>query len=129
MSREDKVWFTTFVVVVVTTCVALVLIASGHASDRSWLTQAFRCIQHHETGDAWTGHWRANTGNGYYGGLQMDRDFMLTYGSEYVRLWGWANNWPIRVQIRVAARAYHGYAGYGPRGFGPWPKTRKKCGL
>lgn len=94
-----------------------------------WLTQAFRCIQRHETGDAWTGRWRANTGNGYYGGLQMDRDFMLTYGREYVRLWGWANNWPIAIQIRVAIRAYSGYAGYGPRGFGPWPNTRGSCGL
>jgi hypothetical protein len=88
-----------------------------------WLTQAFMCIQRHETGAAWTGGWRANTGNGYYGGLQMDKTFMLTYGSREVRRWGWAHNWPARTQIEVAVRAWH------DRGFSPWPNTRRMCGL
>ena len=39
-----------------------------------WLRQAFLCIHSYEGG------WTSNTGNGYYGGLQMDWGFMRTYG-------------------------------------------------
>jgi hypothetical protein len=75
------------------------------------------CIHRYE------GAWNANTGNGYYGGLQMDRSFMLTYGRREVRQWGWAHNWSPRTQIEVAARAWR------TRGFSPWPNTRRMCGL
>jgi hypothetical protein len=88
-----------------------------------WLKQAFMCIQHYETGAAWTGGWRANTGNGYYGGLQMDWDFMSDYGREYLRRYGPAHNWSPNMQIEVAVRAWR------DRGFGPWPNTRRMCGL
>ena len=70
------------------------------------------------------GAWNANTGNGYYGGLQMDWSFMRAYGGEYLRRWGPAHNWPPEIQIAVAARAY-----FSGRGFGPWPNTRRLCGL
>jgi hypothetical protein len=60
--------------------------------------------------------WRANTGNGYYGGLQMDRSFQRSYGGEFMRWWGTANNWPAWAQMAAAERAYHS-----GRGFGPWP--------
>ena len=40
---------------------------------------AWLCIHAHE------GPWRANTGNGYYGGLQMDISFQRTYGSYLLR--------------------------------------------
>lgn len=80
------------------------------------LTRAFLCIHHYE--GSWT-----DGGAPYYGGLQIDADFERTYGAEFVQLWGHANNWPPSVQLAVAMRAYvH-------RGFGPWPKTRKMCGL
>jgi hypothetical protein len=88
-----------------------------------WLTQAFMCIQRHETGAAWTGGWRANTGNGYYGGLQMDWNFMSAYGPVYLRRYGPAHNWSPSMQIEVAARAWR------TRGFNPWPNTRRMCGL
>ena len=75
------------------------------------------CIHRYE------GSWTANTGNGYYGGLQMDSTFERDYGSEFVAMWGSANRWPAAVQITVALRAY------ASRGFSPWPNTARSCGL
>jgi len=78
---------------------------------------AFRCIHHYE------GSWTANTGNGYYGGLQMDSSFEWRYGAEFVRAFGHANRWPPALQLAVAVRAWTS------RGFGPWPNTARRCGL
>jgi hypothetical protein len=78
---------------------------------------AWLCIHRHE------GAWNANTGNGYFGGLQMDRSFMATYGPEFLSRWGTADRWPFWAQLRAADRAFAG------RGFGPWPNTRRMCGL
>lgn len=83
-----------------------------------WLVNAFGCIHRYE------GAWNANTGNGYYGGLQMDLSFQSTYGGEYLRQWGTADNWPVWAQMNTAIRAYKS-----GRGFGPWPNTRKACNL
>lgn len=82
------------------------------------LLSAFSCIHKYE------GAWNANTGNGYYGGLQMDRRFQSLYGSDFVARWGTADNWPIYYQLVAAVRAYK--AG---RGFYPWPNTARACGL
>jgi hypothetical protein len=91
----------------------------------SWLVNAFMCIHRGE------GSWTSNTGNGYYGGLQMDYGFMGTYGRQLLY-----PNWPSRTptvtadhwtpaeQISVAIRAY-----YSGRGFFPWPNTARRCGL
>ena len=84
---------------------------------------AFGCIHSKE------GSWTSDTGNKYYGGLQMDLGFQKTYGAEFLALWGTANNWPIEAQIVAAHRAKVGYGGYGARGYGPWPKTGPACGL
>lgn len=81
--------------------------------DRKW-----GCIRRHE------GAWTTATGNGYYGALQMDTDFQYAYGREYVRRWGLAHRWPPVVQLLVAERAYDS-----GRGFGPWPNTRRMCGV
>lgn len=59
--------------------------------------------------------WRCDTGNGYQGGLQMDRSFQATYGAAYVRRWGGAHRWPVWAQMRAADRAYTS------RGLQPWP--------
>jgi hypothetical protein len=83
-----------------------------------WLADDFLCIHRRE------GSWDANTGNGYYGGLQMDRDFQRLYGARFVRRWGTADNWPSWAQLEASARAY----GSG-RGFNPWPNTARACGL
>lgn len=82
------------------------------------LLSAFTCIHHYEGG------WDASTGNGYYGGLQMDLSFQQTYGSDYMARWGTANNWPIWAQLNAAIRAYNS-----GRGFNPWPNTARYCGL
>jgi hypothetical protein len=80
---------------------------------RAWL-----CIHRHE------GPWNANTGNGYYGGLQMDLRFQRTYGAALLRRKGTANRWRPLEQIWVAVRAYRS-----GRGFHPWPNAARACGL
>ena len=69
---------------------AAALLVSAHAVRRAQidasLNDAFLCIHHYE------GSWTANTGNGYYGGLQMDRGFMQRYGADFIGRWGTADN-------------------------------------
>jgi hypothetical protein len=83
-----------------------------------WLTDAFLCIHRYEAG------WDANTGNGYYGGLQMDVSFMRHYGPEFLRRFGTADRWPVWAQVTAGVRAYRS-----GRGFWPWPNTAHLCGL
>jgi len=83
-----------------------------------WLNDAFLCIHRYE------GAWNSNTGNGYYGGLQMDMAFQGLYGTDYLRRWGTADNWPAWAQVQAAVRAHRS-----GRGFGPWPNTARACGL
>lgn len=68
-------------------------------------------------------NWPCNTGNGYYGGLQMDRKFQRTYNPAAYALWGTANNWPIAAQMLAADRAY------ASRGLKPWPHSYAAYGL
>ena len=84
----------------------------------SWLWNAFLCIHRGE------GAWTSNTGNGYYGGLQMDYGFMSTYGGRLLAAKGTADRWTPAEQIAVAIRAYSS-----GRGFYPWPTTARNCGL
>lgn len=69
------------------------------------------------------GPWDANTGNGYYGGLQMDQAFEAAYGPAYVARWGHASNWRPVFQMLAAERAIR------VRGYSPWPNTARACGL
>ena len=68
--------------------------------------------------------WATRTGNGYYGGLQMDLAFQRTYGRELLRRKGTADRWTAAEQMWVAERAYRS-----GRGFYPWPNTARYCGL
>jgi hypothetical protein len=68
--------------------------------------------------------WRTRTGNGYYGGLQMDIGFQRTYGPELLRRKGTADRWTPVEQMWVAERAHRS-----GRGFYPWPNTARYCGL
>ena len=68
--------------------------------------------------------WSTHTGNGYYGGLQMDISFQRTYGPELLRRKGTANNWSAIEQMWVAERAHRSGLG-----FYPWPNTARSCGL
>jgi hypothetical protein len=85
---------------------------------RRSLYEKWRCIHEHE------GAWNANTGNGYYGGLQMDITFQIAHGYKFYKKWGTANLWPVWAQIEAAEDAYHS-----GRGFAPWPNTRRMCGI
>jgi len=96
----------------------VVVLRYGHRPVPRALSSAFSCIHRYE------GAWDSNTGNGYYGGLQMDRRFQSLYGPDFVARWGTADNWPAWAQLQVALRAYR--AG---RGFYPWPNTARACGL
>jgi resuscitation-promoting factor RpfA len=80
---------------------------------------AFMCIAEHESG----GRWDVATGNGYYGGLQMDIGFQRTYAPGLYRTKGTADHWTTEEQIRAAGRAV------ASRGFTPWPNTARMCGL
>jgi hypothetical protein len=79
---------------------------------RRWL-----CIHRYEAG------WHANTGNGYYGGLQMDVGFQRRYGSWLLRAKGRAHRWTPIEQIWVAER------GRRVQGWYAWPNTARACGL
>ena len=84
---------------------------------RQWLC-IHRYERHPEQG------WATRTGNGYYGGLQMDISFQRTYGGELLRRKGTANRWTAAEQMWVAERAFRS-----GRGFYPWPNTARNCGL
>lgn len=64
------------------------------------------------------GNWAANTGNGYYGGLQFDIGTWGGYGG-YAR----ADLAPAEVQIAKASEVV------ARRGFSPWPACKAKLGL
>ena len=87
--------------------------ASGPPHRREW-----ECIHHYE------GSWTAHTGNGYYGGLQMDITFQQAYAPRLLRKKGTANRWTPLEQMWVAERAHRS-----GRGFYPWPNTARYCGL
>ena len=79
---------------------------------RQWL-----CIHRYEAS------WHAHTGNGYYGGLQMDLDFQRFYAAWLLREKGTADHWTPLEQMWVAERAHR------DSGFWPWPNTARMCGL
>jgi hypothetical protein len=84
---------------------------------RAWI-----CIYLHERHPRMG--WKTATGNGFYGGLQMNLAFQRLYGSDLLRKKGTANRWTALEQIWVAVRAYRS-----GRGFYPWPNTARSCGL
>jgi len=90
-----------------------VLRLAAHVPHRS----AWLCIHRYE------GNWR-DSGDPYWGGLQMDRGFMRTYAARDLLRRGWASNWTPLEQMWVAERAYRS-----GRGFYPWPNTARYCGL
>jgi hypothetical protein len=83
---------------------------------------AWLCIHRYERNP--TQGWRTRTGNGYYGGLQMDIRFQREYGPELLRRKGTADRWTAVEQMWVAERAHRS-----GRGFYPWPNTARYCGL
>ena len=74
------------------------------------------CIHQHE------GSWH-DSGAPYWGGMQMDMQFMRTYGPRLLRRRGTADNWTPHQQLVVA---YHAWRRVG---WSPWPNTARICGL
>lgn len=83
---------------------------------------AWLCIHRHERHPEQG--WATRTGNGFYGGLQMDLAFQRRYGPHLLRTKGTADRWSPLEQMWVAERAYRS-----GRGFYPWPNTARSCGL
>jgi Transglycosylase-like domain len=96
--------------------------AAKHRASRPPHRSAWLCIHRYERHPHQG--WSTRTGNGYYGGLQMDIHFQRAYGPELLRRKGTANNWSSIEQMWVAERAYKS-----GRGFYPWPNTARYCGL
>jgi hypothetical protein len=92
-------------------------LAQNPPHKRAWL-----CLYRYERQPAQG--WRTRTGNGFYGGLQMDWQFMATYGGRLLRRKGTADSWTALEQMWVGERALR--AG---RGFYPWPNSARVCGL
>jgi hypothetical protein len=69
------------------------------------------------------GSW-ADSGDPYWGGLQMDRGFMRAYAPRLLLRRGLANRWTALEQMWVAERAHRS-----GRGYWPWPNTARACGL
>lgn len=68
------------------------------------------------------GRWNISTGNGYFGGLQMDMQFWRSYGGPtYASRPDLASR---EQQIVVAERARDG-----GRGYHPWPACARRLGL
>ncbi len=69
-----------------------------------------------------TGNWAINTGNGYYGGLQFDRQTWNAYGGDqYAELPHQASR---EEQIAIASQVRDDRGGYGA-----WPACSRKLGL
>ena len=90
--------------------------ASSQHQNRPAHYRAWLCIHHYEA--AWNDH-----GAPYYGGLQMDWNFMRAYAPRLLQSRGTADHWTPLQQMRAAERAWH------TRGFWPWPNTARMCGL
>ena len=82
---------------------------------------AWLCLYRHESHP--DQGWRTNTGNGYYGGLQMDIAFQRRYGGWLLRRKGLAHRWTWVEQIWVAERARR------VQGWYAWPNAARSCGL
>ena len=80
-----------------------------------WVDQAMLI---HSCEGAWN-----DPGGPYYGGMQMDISFQQTYGPEFYRRWGTADNWPVWAQLTAS------YRGWKARGWQPWPACAAHFGL
>jgi hypothetical protein len=67
------------------------------------------------------GRWHINTGNGYYGGLQISAGTWRAYGGR--RLARLPHRATKLEQIRIGERIRHG------QGWGAWPSCSRRIGL
>jgi Transglycosylase-like domain len=78
------------------------------------MVAAFDCVHGYE------GAWNANTGNGYFGGLQFGASEWRRFGGNFAPRADLATP----AQQIAAGIAYHAVAG-----FSPWHYTARRCGL
>jgi hypothetical protein len=90
--------------------------ASNGITDRQAIVNGLMCIHKYE--GSWT-----DPNAPYYGGLQMDWNFMENYGASFLERWGTADHWPIWAQIQAGIR------GQAVQGWYAWPNTARLCGL
>ncbi len=112
MSRTSRLLARAAIAAVAVT-IPLGLVAPAQAaSPRQWDRLA-KC----ESGS----NWRANTGNGYYGGLQFSRRTWRAYGgTAYART---ANHATRLQQIAIAERVLRG------QGWKAWPACSRRIGV
>lgn len=108
-------WATTSIKVVKKSLARLVVPATQVVGN-SGVVAALMCIHSHE--GSWT-----DPGYPYWGGLQMDINFMKAYGPEFYDKYGTADHWPVADQLVAGER------GVAARGYAPWPNTAAMCGL
>lgn len=65
----------------------------------------------------WAGDWQANTGNGYYGGLQFS-----------LRSWRWVGGAGYPHEASVAEQIRRGQMLWERQGWGAWPACSRKLG-
>ena len=105
-------------IIIAALCVAFTMAVSSHAAGGStdYVTSGLLCIHQYE--GSWT-----DPNAPYYGGLQMDWNFMKAYGGAFLRRWGTADHWPVWAQLQA------GRNGQRVQGWGAWPNTARICGL
>lgn len=80
-----------------------------------WWRDAALCVHSHE------GSWRANTGNGFYGGMQF---LLSTWNANGGRRYAsYPHQASPQQQLAVA------YTLWRRAGWSPWPNTARMCGL
>lgn len=100
--------------------VAFTIATGATAAARPAHYSMWMCIHAKEA--TWT-----DTGDPYYGGLQMGWWFMRTYGARLLRLKGTADHWTPMEQMWVAENAYRRER-YSLRWLrGQWPQTSYGC--
>jgi hypothetical protein len=96
-------------------------VRARHRAQRPPHKHGWLCIFRYERNPAQG--WRTYTGNGFYGGLQMNLGFQRQYGLWLLRRKGPAHRWTPIEQIWVAER------GRRVQGWYAWPHTARACGL
>ena len=85
--------------------------------NRAGVVNNFYCIHRWEQPSWWA------VAGDYTGGLSLSSGYIRQFAPDFLRAWGWANNWPINIQIVAGYRAV--WQGYG---YSPWT-SRGRCGL
>jgi hypothetical protein len=111
------------ILVIVTMIVAMFIFCGQAGAHPRPLPKPFvagiKCIHGYE--GSW--HDADSSGNGYWGGLQMDIAFMRTYGLSLLKKKGYAHRWTPHEQVHVAHKAWV------KRGWWPWQRAARLCGL